>query len=167
MFYRGNWLIWGTARRKEIELGKLQCTRTLTLKNRTSGSRKCSTQLKVGATHTLSVALPGMGLVLGSGEVPLARLAERGRPGQGAGQVLRVWGCLKLGHVLPGPGLEALPWSTGDVCRADRVCSCRWDRVWGGTEKAERQSRCSGILCQSCLAFLPNQNPGLLSPPSA
>lgn len=82
MFYRGNWLIWGTARRKEIELGKLQCTRTLTLKNRTSGSRKCSTQLKVGATHTLSVALPGMGLVLGSGEVPLARLAERGRPGR-------------------------------------------------------------------------------------
>lgn len=30
----------------------------------------------------MSVALPGMGLVLGSGEVPLARLAERGRPGR-------------------------------------------------------------------------------------
>lgn len=69
-----------------------------------------------GYTHVVSrLARNGAGAgIWGSATRPAG---GEGQTGQGAGQVLRVWGCLKLGHVLPGPGLEALPWSTGDVCR--------------------------------------------------
>lgn len=62
VLFRGNCLIWGTAGREELELGKRQSTTALTLKNRSGGSRQRNRLRKVEAQHALSVTLPKTGL---------------------------------------------------------------------------------------------------------
>lgn len=78
VFYRGNWLIWGTARRKELESGKRQCTTTLTLKNSSSGSRQRNTQREGEAKHAARCPARNW---LPAGVLVIGRFWGRGRAG--------------------------------------------------------------------------------------
>lgn len=95
VLYRGNWLIWGTAGREELELGKRQSTTALTLKNRSGGSRRRNRLQKVEAQH----ALPSQ-----NGLCPVLGVRGLG----GGDEALSSWGGLFWARVVAAPPPE--PW---------------------------------------------------------